>query len=197
MEYYRSILLCLTLLTLLAGCSDSVDKSRSNTVVLDLTVIAKATGQDEIIKKEIEKASANLNNQLAEVSGSLEEQLKTKKEKIGKKPNKEEQQQFQQLALQANQKLRQTQSLAQVKIKEFEKKLVASWHQKIKPIAQEIAQKKGASVVLVSTPSVIWFDATVDITDEVIAKIRSQSSDVSLDDKTSSRETNTAAVSKK
>lgn len=191
MKFFWIVLFFLSSLLLLSGCD-----GRSNAVVVDLSVIAKATGQDEIFKKEIQKASANLNNQLKELAANLDQQLATEKDKIGKAPNKEQQQQFQKLSLQANQKLRQTQSLAQAKVKEFDQQLLVSWHQKIKPIAQEIANNQGSRIVLVSDPSIIWFDSSVDITDEVIAKLRSQSLDVPAGDKSSLIEAETAVDSK-
>jgi len=76
--------------------------------------------------------------------------------------------------------------------------LLMEWRQKLQPIAQAIANDKGASIVLVSSPSLIWFDATVDITDEVIAKLRAQQGlEVSSSDKTSIMESADAISSEK
>jgi len=197
MKLFKITLICIVILIPLTGCNDLVGHS-GNAVVLDLAVIAKATGQDEVIKKQLQQAGTNLTNQLTEVATNLEKQLENEKDKLGKTPDKKQQQQFQQLTLQANQKFRQTQSLAQKKVQEYEMGLLMEWRQKLQPIAQAIANDKGASIVLVSSPSLIWFDATVDITDEVIAKLRAQQGlEVSSSDKTSIMESADAISSEK
>ena len=54
--------------------------------------------------------------------------------------------------------------------------LLKELRQNVKPVAEGIARSQGISVVLETTDNLIWFDASVDITDEVIAEFRSGSS---------------------
>ena len=97
-----------------------------------------------------------------------------KKEKFGKKASQEQKQELQQFALNAGQQLKQNQALAQQKAQQYKMGLLLSWRQQITPVVDEAARKHNARVVLVASPSLMWFDASIDITSEVIAALRAQ-----------------------
>jgi len=161
------------LLLSLTGC----DKFQpSNTVILDLDAIAKATGQADIIKQQIEQANKELNSQLSIISNKLNDQLSTEKRKMGKKPSKDELRQQEQLTLQANQKMQQAKMLASQKSQQYRAALIQKLRLTIKPIAEKIASNRGADIVVTASNSTIWFNAKIDITDEVIAEMRAQAS---------------------
>jgi len=165
-----SILFFCLLLTL-TGC----DKFQSSsTVILDLDAIAKATGQADVIKQQIEQADKELNSQLSVISSKLSEQLSAEKKKMGKKPSKDEMHQLEQLTLQANQKMQQAKMLASQKSQQYRSALIQKLRLTIKPIAEKIASKRGADIVLTASNSTIWFNAEIDITGEVIAEMRAQ-----------------------
>ncbi len=158
-------------LLMLTGC----DKFQSaNTVILDLDVIANATGQAGIIKQQIEQANKELNSQLNTISNKLNEQLANEKEKMGKKLSKDEKQKLQQLTLQANQKMQQAKALASQKSQQYQAALIQQLRLNIKPIAEKIALSRGANIVSTANNTTIWFNPEIDITDEVIAAVRAQ-----------------------
>jgi len=154
----------------LSGC-DKFQASPSS-VVLDLDAIAQATGQAATIQQQIESANQELNTQLATISTKLNEQLIVEKDKLGKKPSKADKENLEKLTLQANQKMQQAKAIATQKAQQYRAALILQLRNNVKPIAEEIASKRGAKVVLSSNNSMIWFDPEIDITDEVIAAIR-------------------------
>jgi len=160
------------LLFSLAGCDNF--QSASNTVILDLDAIAKATGQADIITQQIEQANNELNSQLSNISNQLNEQLASEQKKLGKKPSKEDKLKLQQLSVQANQKMQQAKNIAAQKSQQYKVALVQQLRKKIQPIAESIAREKGASIVSAVNNSTIWFNPKVDITDEIIAEMRAQ-----------------------
>ena len=166
-------ILFLCLLLALTGC----DKFQSSTtVILDLDAIAKATGQADVIKQQIEQANKDLNSQLSVISNKLSDQLSAEKKKMGKKPSKDEMRQLEQLTLQANQKMQQAKMLASQKSQQYRAALIQKLRLTIKPIAEKIASDRGADIVVTANNSTIWFNAEIDITDEVIAEMRAQTS---------------------
>ena len=50
------------------------------------------------------------------------------------------------------------------------------------PVAAKIASARGASVILIYDPMMLWFDPSIDITDKVIGALRDQSVEFSLSD---------------
>jgi len=167
-----SILFFCLLLTL-TGC----DKFQSSsTVILDLDAIAKATGQADVIKQQIEQANKELNSQLSVISSKLNEQLSAEKKKMGKKPSKEKMRELEQLTQQANQKMQQAKMLASQKSQQYRVALIQKLRLTIKPIAEKIAIKRGADIVVTASNTTIWFNSEIDITDEVIAQMRAQTS---------------------
>lgn len=154
----------------ITGCEKL--QSGSDTVVLDLDAIAQATGQAAIIKKQIESANQELNTQLGAISGKLNEQLAEEKQKMGKKPSKEEKRNLEQLTLLANQKMQQAKMVASQKSQQYQAALIQQLRQKVKPIAENIARQRGATIVKISNSTMIWFDPVIDITDEIIAEMR-------------------------
>lgn len=158
----------------LSGCDNF--QSSPNSVVLDLDAIAQATGQAATIKQQIENANQELNTQLASISTKLNDQLAEEKEKMGKKPSKSDKKNLEKLTLQASQKMQQAKAIASQKSQQYRAALILQMRDNVKPIAEKIAQKRGATVVLTSNNSMIWFNPEIDITDEVIAEIRAKAS---------------------
>ena len=165
-------ILFIAITALLSGCDNF--QSSADTVILDLDAIANATGQAAVIKQQIEQANNELNSQLNVISKNLNDQLEDEKKKMGKKPTADDQQKLQQLTILANQKMQQSKQLASQKSQQYQATLIQKLRQEVSPIAEEIARERGASVVLTANNAMLWFNPEVDITDEVIAQIRSQ-----------------------
>lgn len=143
-----------------------------NTVVVDLVAVSKATGQDEIISEKMKAVNADLTLQLGDIVTSFNKQLADQKKGFGVDISVEEQQKLQEMLIKANQMLAQKQTEANIKAQQHKEGLIKKWRDKIQPLVKAIADKKHATVVLVQTASVMWFDSAIDITDEVIAMLR-------------------------
>lgn len=171
MKSIKLYLLCMFMIAILTGC----DRLGGNTAaVIDLTAISKATGQDEVVKSQMEKATIELNAQLSEAAAQLEKQLADKKEEYGESATQEQNKELQKFALSAGQQLKQNQAMAQQQAQQYQRGLLLTWRDQIQPVVEEVARKHNAKVVLVSNPALMWFDESVDITGEVIAALRAR-----------------------
>jgi Skp family chaperone for outer membrane proteins len=145
-----------------------------STVVVDLAAVAKATGQDVAMQKQMEDGRNELTAQLQEVAANLEKELNEQRDNLGESPTDAEQQSLQQKITEAQQQYSQSQAAAQQQVQQFEAGLVLQYRESLQPIVREIAKAHGASVVRLTDTSLIWFDPEVDITAEVIAAVRAQ-----------------------
>ncbi|MCK4703969.1 MAG: OmpH family outer membrane protein [Gammaproteobacteria bacterium] len=169
MNMFRFITVTLTML-LLVGCKPL---NLSNQIaVVDLNTVAKALGRDDAIVKNVKTANDKLNQQLEQITADVQKQLETEKTKLGEKPSKEKEQKFIQLVQQANNQLSQTKQVAIQKSQQLQNSLVAEFRNEVSNISQEIAQENGYLTVLAINDGLLWVDATVDITSEVITKMR-------------------------
>lgn len=163
-------LLVLAALVLVAGC-DQLGGNRTAVAIIDLDSVARALGRDDVIAQQINQANQQLSSQLGKVAENLKEQLS---EERGKYPvmGDEAKKDLQAKTAEANQKLQQTQRLAQQKSAQFRTAVINAFREEVQPYASEIAKKRGAvAVITVATP-MLWFDSKADITGEVIAAMR-------------------------
>ncbi len=160
----------------LAGC-DLIDLAFNRPIlVVDLDAVAKATGRQEVMQKELEFANVRLTEQLKLVASQLEEAVSDEKDKLGKSPSKEQKQQLEALALQAQQQLANSKNLAVQQSSEIRSDLILKFRQEVAQIAREVAKKSGSKLVVVSGYETLWFDPAADITDEVISVMRARGS---------------------
>lgn len=144
--------------------------------VIDLGAVATASGQEAEIRRQAEIRRANLNSQLQEAAASLELQLAAEREKIGDTPTEEQTQRLQQLAGEAQRQYAAAQQQAQAQAQQFETDLVMAFREKVKPFAEQVALARDAKVVMLADVTMFWFQPSVDITDEVIVKLRANPS---------------------
>jgi Skp family chaperone for outer membrane proteins len=153
----------------------------ASTAVIDLEAIAKATGQDAVFEQEMTAVRQDLNQQITAVAAELESQLADEKVKFGDPMNEEEQQLLQQLTMQAQQQLSQRQAQAQQQAQQYQMTMVTEFRNKVQPIAAEIAAGRGADMILISDPAMLWFDPSIDMTEEVIGALRDRKVQFSAD----------------
>jgi Skp family chaperone for outer membrane proteins len=168
-------------LGMIAGC-DQIGAGGSGVAILDLSAVAKATGQDEAIRQQAEAARAELGAQLQQLATNLEQQLAEEREKVGVPPSEAGVQRLQEMTAQARQQINDAQTLAQNQAAQFESTLVTEFRAKIDPLAESIARQRGATAVLAADAYLFWFDPEIDITDEVIAAWRALPADVAATD---------------
>jgi Skp family chaperone for outer membrane proteins len=152
------------------GCSGAPGGGK--VAVLDVAAVAKATGQDVVLNSQAEAARKQLEDQLTQIAADLEKQLQAEQSKRGGAAAAAKEQSFQQLAAQARQQYAQTQLLAQQKNQEYQLALANQYRQSVQPVAEKIARARGASVILVAGPTIMWFEPALDITAEVIGEMR-------------------------
>ena len=182
MNKINKLLLGLIIPVMISACNPAMNRAENNveavaeavvnTVVVDLNAVSKATGQADVIESKMKVVNADLTLQLGDIVTSFNKQLADQKKKFGVDISVEEQQKLQEMLIKANQLLAQKQTEANLKAQQHKEGLINAWRGKIQPIVKQIADKKGATVVLVQNASVMWFDSAIDITDEVIAVLR-------------------------
>jgi Skp family chaperone for outer membrane proteins len=170
---FSFVLALLASVFLISGC-DQLAGGGSDVVIIDLSVIAEATGQDEIIRTEAEAARNELAGQLQQLAQALDQQLSEEAEKAGPNPTAEQAQFLQQLNMEARNRMNEAQTQAQTAAAQIEQTLVTDFRDAITPLAEGIAKSKGASVVVAVDAYLFWFDPETDITDEVIAAWRAR-----------------------
>lgn len=161
--------------SLLTGC-DQLTSTRlaekDAVAILDFPAVLKATGMDEQVEMQFQKASQILEQQLQQAAQDLGQQVTDARTAAGENPAPEQRQELETLTGQANLQFNQVRQNAQLKFQQVQAEVVAQLRDQVRPIAQTIAQRHGAKAVLLSSESVLWFDPMVDITAEVIAEVR-------------------------
>jgi Skp family chaperone for outer membrane proteins len=168
-------------LLLISGCDQLPLLGGNKTVVMDLTAIAKAVGQDTIIDQKLAQASKELDVQLGQIATQLQTKIQEESERIGDSKNEDDLQMLQELTNQARQNLNQNQQLAQQRMQQYQEELAQEFRDRVRPVVAEVAKAKGASSAHLIRPGVFWFDPAVDITDEVIAKLRAMPDPITED----------------
>jgi Skp family chaperone for outer membrane proteins len=170
---FSFVLVLLASVFLISGC-DQMPGGKPDIAIMDLAVIAEATGQDEFIRAEAEATRNALAAQLQQFAQVLDQQLTEEAEKAGANPSPEDLQRLQQLNAQARTQMNDAQTQAQTQAAQIEQQLVTEFRDAISPLAEEIAKSQGASAVLAVDAYMFWFDPAIDITDEVIAAWRAR-----------------------
>ena len=174
METWRLILVAFALAGLI-GCESGERADNVAIAIVDVNAVARALGRDDVIEQRIVSANQQLTSQLLEVAQSLQQQLEALQQTAG--DDDEARQQLAQATVKANQQLKQTQRAAQKQLEQYRAGVVSEFLNEVRPHAAEIARERGARLVLTAAANLLWFDATVDITDEVIAALRARGSD--------------------
>lgn len=168
MKWFASALLALAVL-MVSGCEELT--GRSSVAVIDLDQVARALGRDDVIAQQINQATQQLSAQLTEVARTLQQELQDERgryEVVGDEAEKE----LQEKTAAANLRLQQTQQLAQQRAAEFRQAVINNFRAEVQPYASEAAKARGAKAVITVATPMIWFDSSVDITQDVIAKMR-------------------------
>ncbi len=148
--------------------------SHSPVAIVDLDAVARALGRDDVIEQQINAANEKLSSQVLQIAKTLQEQLREQQASIGDHPNEDKQSQLEARTAEANRQLQATQAEARQRAAMFRNAVVARFRAEVQPVAMDIARQIGASIVLTSAVPTVWFDSSIDITDEVIAEMRAR-----------------------
>lgn len=156
------------------GCNRDEKSDNGPIAVVDLDAVAQKLGKDKQILQMIEQRQVSLNDQVVATQNSLIQQLNQKKAEFGD-VSEAEAQELAQLQTKANTILATTRTQAQSNLTNFQLDVVNRFRAEVKPIAMELATKKGCRVVLSKNDSVVFaFDDTIDLTDEVTEFLKSK-----------------------
>ncbi len=165
--------------TILSSCNaPETSKLAKQPLMVNLTTVARVLGRDEVINKKLKKADESLNAQLQQIEVSLEKKLDAKKSEIEKKSKtrkrserEKSKQELRKLTLRAQLQFKQAQQLAAQKAKQYSAKLLNEFRMEVVKAARKIAEKRGATTVLVANPEYLWYSSKIDITDNVISAL--------------------------
>ncbi len=154
------------------GCNGSSANRQPDFVVVDIVSVARALGRDEIIQQKLEDANALLNSQLTQISSTLQQQLKDEQSKIAESKNRADEATINNLTVQTELKLRQSQLLAKQKADQFRSKLLLEFREEVLMAAKDIAKNRQVLSVQIANNDLLWYDPSIDITGDVIKLMR-------------------------
>ena len=157
----------------MSGNSPAAATARGGMAVVDLDKVAAETGRDRQLAQSLELAQNSLNQSLQKTVESAKEQLNAKKKANGSSPTEEEQKEFSLMERSAMTQLTQIQNKARAEYEQYKQVQIAKFRAELKPITQEIASKRGLSIVIPKNEGLLLsVDPGVDITDEVVKVLR-------------------------
>ena len=157
----------------MSGNSPATATARGGMAVVDLDKVAAETGRDRQLAQSLELAQNSLNQSLQKTVESAKEQLNAKKKANGSSPTEEEQKEFSLMERSAMTQLTQIQNKARAEYEQYKQVQIAKFRAELKPITQEIAAKRGLSIVIPKNEGLLLsVDPGVDITDEVVKVLR-------------------------
>jgi Skp family chaperone for outer membrane proteins len=147
--------------------------SRGGMAVVDLDKVAAETGRDRQLAQSLELAQHSLNQSYAKKVESARDQLNEKKKGYGEELSDDEKKEFTQMARSAETQLSQIQNMARQEFEQYKQGQIAKFRAELKPITQEIAAKRGLSIVIPKNEGLLLsVDPGVDITDDVVKVLR-------------------------
>lgn len=161
---------------LIAGCIDSSADRQANFLVVDIISVARALGRDENIQQKLQDANALLNDQLTQISTNLQQQLKDEQSRLDESKSQAGREKIDNLTLQTQLKLRQSQLLAKQKSDEFRSKLLLEFREEVLAAARDIAKARRVLSVQIANNDLLWYDPSIDITADVIKVLRASES---------------------
>jgi Skp family chaperone for outer membrane proteins len=141
-------------------------------LLVDARAVAQALGRVEEMQARMEEVNQQIRQQIEQRLNQLQQQLQQAVEEAGEQVSDEERQRIAQLRAEAQQRVQALQAQAQQTSQQAQLALTQQFRDQLRPIAERIARQRGAKAVTLQLDTWLWFDAEVDITDEVIAAMR-------------------------
>ncbi len=141
--------------------------------VVDLGKIAAETGKDIQLRESFQLQENNVKQQLAQAQVNANSQFQDKVKEFGETPTDDQQKELAKFRVGATNALGQLQNQAGTKLNQYMQDQIAKFRAEIKPIAMEVAAKRGLSVVVPKNEGILLaVDPGVDITEDVIKLYR-------------------------
>ena len=147
-------------------------------LVVNSHQVHKDLGRDLSDLQAQQQEATRLKDQLKGVQQEITEEITAKKVELGESPTEEQLEVL--VAMERDAAVRMNAEIAKSKqsLVKLDRQLRQQFRNAIKPIADEIAAEKGATLVLIASPEVfLTVDSSILITDEVVKKMQEQSSD--------------------
>jgi Skp family chaperone for outer membrane proteins len=155
------------------GCGQMSSTPRGGIAVVDLVKVAAETGRGRILSESLDLKKNALNEVYRQKLNEAKTKLEAQKKKFGEEPTDEQKTQLSQFERNAITVLNQLQSNVNVDYQKYEQEQMYSFRSEVKPVAQEIAAKRGMAIVIPKNEGLLLsVDPGVDITDEVIKAMR-------------------------
>jgi len=155
------------------GSSSSSSSSRGGIAVVDLDKVAAETGKSIEMKEAFELQQNSWKQALVKAEVDLNAQLQTKVKDLGEDATDDAKREVAQFRLNASNNLAKAQNLAGATLTKYQQDQIAKYRTEVKPILQEVAAKRGLSVVIPKNEGLLLaVDPGVDITDDVIKAYR-------------------------
>lgn len=153
--------------------STSKSSAHGGMAVVDLDKVAVETGRDRLLAQAIKIEENSLNQQLTKIKENAQEQLETKKKNYGEDMSESDKKEFSDWIANARNQLAQVENQARAKYQQYIESQKAQFRLDVKPIAQEIASKRGLGIVVPKNEGLLLaIDPGLDITDEVVKVLR-------------------------
>jgi Skp family chaperone for outer membrane proteins len=141
--------------------------------VVDLDEVAKSLGADTRLNDMIRMRKVSLNNALGKIKTDLQDELKTElddvKAQFGNEIPAEKAKEIREKTLKANATVQQALTQATTDLNLYAEQLKQRFRTEVRPIAQEIAAKKGFSIVIPKNDGLLLSVSPAnDITNDVI-----------------------------
>lgn len=141
--------------------------------VVDLDKVAADTGRDRQLAQSLETAQNSLNQSYAKTVESAQKQLNAKKKEYGDNISESDKKDLSEMERNAVNQLTQIQNKVRLEFENYKQKQIMAFRADLKPIAQEIAAKRGLSIVIPKNESLLLsVDPGVDITEDVVKVLR-------------------------
>jgi Skp family chaperone for outer membrane proteins len=138
-------------------------------VVVDLHRVYQDLGRDLTDMQEMRKEQSALETRLQSLRENLRESISAKEKEFGENPTEEQKKLLSAMKKDAVLKVNQEISRNRNALQKYQTELIQEFRKEVKPIAEEIGAKQGATTVLVASPEVILScDPSILITDEVV-----------------------------
>ena len=146
-------------------------RPQGGVAVVDLDRVLKELGRDVVIVNDLKASQSSLQNQLATIQKTANERLQELKAKLGEDAPEEKKLKLIQTAEATQIQFNQLEKQADAKLVQRRNILFADFRDQARPIVHEVAKEHGANAVVTKT-DLYTFDDTIDITNAVIAKMR-------------------------
>lgn len=168
---------------IVGGCGNTDGEAEALTTgkvaVIDLDLVAKLLGRDVEMANAVKQREGSLNQTLARYRDDLRSKLEAEQGKLGDSPTPEATKSLQAFGQEVSVQYNQAMQNAKTNLTQHRAQVIHQFREQVRPIAQQAAKDNGLSIVVTKNDSVVFaYESAVDITDDVVQRMRSLPSPV-------------------